>query len=91
MNIRCAMSTLNNSPEVATKPSKKTRKAERPLNPTLLTPDELAVRWNVSTMTLRRWRAAGLLPAIRVGPRRLVFALSDVTAHEQAGRIGSRA
>ena len=84
------MSTSNNSPEVATKPAKKTRK-ERPLNPTLLTPDELAVRWNVTTMTLRRWRAAGRLPVIRVGPRRLVFALSDVTAHEQAGRIGSRA
>ena len=79
------MSTLTNSNE-ATKPAKKTRK-ERPPNPTFaLTPDELAVRWNVTTMTLRRWRAAGRLPALHVGPRRIVFSIADVENYERQSR-----
>jgi excisionase family DNA binding protein len=65
------MSTLNNSPEAATN----------------LTSKQLASRWMVTEMTLRRWRSSGLLPAVRIGPRRLLFRMADVLAHEEKNRI----
>ena len=51
--------------------------------PTLafLTPRQLARRWQVSTMTLRRWRKSGRLPVHFFG-RGVRFALEDVQAIE---------
>jgi excisionase family DNA binding protein len=51
-----------------------------------LSVDELAARWRVTPMTLRRWRKSGRLTAIQVGPRRLVFRVSDVEAFEAANQ-----
>jgi excisionase family DNA binding protein len=54
---------------------------------TLFTAAELAQRWKVTTMTLRRWRSAGKLPVVRVGERRVLFRLCDVQRIEAAGFI----
>jgi hypothetical protein len=51
-----------------------------------LTAAQLAARWHVTPMTLRRWRAAGRLPALHVGPRRIVFSLADVEKIETQSR-----
>ncbi len=47
-----------------------------------LTPAELATRWQVTTMTLRRWRKSGKLATVHLG-RGIRFALSDVERLEQ--------
>jgi excisionase family DNA binding protein len=54
---------------------------------TNLTSKQLASRWMVTEMTLRRWRSSGRLPAVRIGPRRLLFRMADVLALEEKNRI----
>lgn len=50
-------------------------------NPTdLLTTSEVAEQYRVSTMTVRRWVAAGDLEAIRLPGRQLRYRRSDVEA-----------
>ena len=49
----------------------------------LLTPDQLAKRWQVTTMTLRRWRKAGKIQVHHLG-RLVCFSLADV---EKIGRV----
>lgn len=80
------MSTPTNPNEADTKPSTKTRKEKPTLPPVSLTTEQLAARWHVTGMTLRRWRAAGRIPALHVGPRRIVFSLADVERFEQQSR-----
>jgi excisionase family DNA binding protein len=80
------MRTLTNSIEADTKPAKKTQKEKPTLPPVSLTTEQLAARWHVTGMTLRRWRAAGRLPVLRVGPRRIVFSLADVERFEEQSR-----
>lgn len=46
----------------------------------LLTTAEVAEQYRVSTMTVRRWVAAGELEAIRLPGRQLRFRRSDVEA-----------
>ncbi len=80
------MSTPTNTNEADTKPAKKTRKKREPLPPVHLTAEQAAQRLCVTPMTLRRWRAAGRLPVLRVGPRRIVFSLADVERFEEQSR-----
>ncbi len=80
------MHTLTNSIEADSKPAKKNRKEKPTLPPVSLTTEQLAARWHVTGMTLRRWRAAGRIPAIHVGPRRIVFSLADVERFEEQSR-----
>lgn len=59
----------------------------RALTPTQtenLTVQQLAERWHVQPITLRRWRRAGELPAVKIGPRRVIFRLADVLKVEAA-------
>ena len=69
-----------------TKPAKKTRKKREPLPPVHLTAEQAAQRLCVTQMTLRRWRAAGRLPVLRVGPRRIVYCIADVENYERQSR-----
>lgn len=50
--------------------------------PAFLTPDELAVRWKVETITLRRWRKAGKLKACFLG-RGVRFASAEIERFER--------
>lgn len=43
-----------------------------------MTPNEVARDKGVHPATVRRWIATGVLPAHRVGPRRLRVAVADV-------------
>lgn len=54
---------------------------------TFLTPKKLSARWEVTTMTLRRWRRQGKLVAHHIG-RGVRFALADVVRLEAEGRVG---
>lgn len=47
-----------------------------------LTPAELAARWQVSTLTLRRWRKEGRLKTINIG-RAVRFELTEVQRVER--------
>lgn len=49
--------------------------------PTFLSPAELAARWKVTTMTLRRWRKAGKLGVHQIG-RGVRFSLAAVEKFE---------
>jgi excisionase family DNA binding protein len=42
-----------------------------------LTPAELASRWQVTTMTLRRWRKSGRIKTVHLG-RGIRFAIADI-------------
>jgi len=53
-------------------------KALTPTQTENLTVQQLANRWHVQPITLRRWRRAGELPAVKIGPRRVLFRLADV-------------
>ncbi|WP_397382528.1 helix-turn-helix domain-containing protein [Prosthecobacter sp.] len=53
--------------------------------PELLTPAQLAARWSVTTVTLRRWRRLGRIQAIHLG-RGVRFSLSDVERFETQAR-----
>jgi hypothetical protein len=43
----------------------------------LITPKQLSIRWQVTTMTLRRMRHAGRLPTLHIG-RAIRFDLKDI-------------
>lgn len=49
--------------------------------PSFLTPAELATRWSVTSMTLRRWRKAGKLKAHHLG-RGIRFAVAEIERFE---------
>lgn len=59
----------------------------------LLTPKELAQRWQVANNTLRKWRVAGTGPHyIKLGDSRnseVRYRLEDVEAFERANRFVS--
>jgi len=44
-------------------------------------PAQLTARWQVTGMTLRRWRKAGKLKALHIG-RQIRFAVSEIEAFE---------
>lgn len=46
-------------------------------DPVFLTPEQLARRWHVTTMTLRRWRKAGRIHAHHLG-RGIRFRLAEI-------------
>jgi excisionase family DNA binding protein len=56
------------------------------LYPEYFTPEQLAKRWAVSQMTLRRWRTAGRLKASRFG-RAVRFHRSEVQAFEKQAQV----
>ena len=49
--------------------------------PSFLTPAELATRWSVTSMTLRRWRKAGKLKAHHLG-RGIRFSVAEIERFE---------
>lgn len=49
---------------------------------TYLTPAELAARWKVTPITLRRWRKAGTLKASYLG-RGVRFSLEEIARFER--------
>jgi excisionase family DNA binding protein len=59
-------------------------KAEAPPT-TVLTPEQLAERWAVTTMTLRRWCKEGTLKRMPMPGRAVRFALAEVIRFEAAG------
>ena len=48
-----------------------------PQTPLFLTPSQLAQRWHITPMTLRRWRKAGRIPVHHFG-RMVRFSMTDV-------------
>ena len=50
--------------------------------PQYLNPQELAARWKISTMTLRRWRRAGKIKAHHIG-RGIRFSMAEVERFER--------
>ncbi len=51
-----------------------------------LTPADLAARWKVTPMTLRRWRKAGKIKASMLG-RGVRFALPEVERIEREAQV----
>ena len=51
-----------------------------------LTPADLAARWKVTPMTLRRWRKAGKIKASMLG-RGVRFALPEVERVEREAQV----
>jgi excisionase family DNA binding protein len=51
-----------------------------------LTAKELARRWRVTLMTLRRWRNAGSLRTLKIGPRKIIFPMAEVERFERERR-----
>jgi excisionase family DNA binding protein len=47
-----------------------------------LTPADLAARWKITTMTLRRWRKAGRLKASYIG-RGVRFSVAEIERFER--------
>lgn len=51
-------------------------------SPSFLTPTELAAKWKVTPITLRRWRKAGKLKASFLG-RGVRFAITEIERFER--------
>ena len=62
-----------------------TPKDTNPPSP-FLTPADLAVRWKVTPMPLRRWRKAGKIKASMLG-RGIRFALHEVERVEREAQV----
>ena len=58
----------------------------------LITPAQLALRWNLNPNTLSQWRAAGTGPAyLRLGDGerpRIRYRMSDILAYERKAKEG---
>ncbi|MBM3632395.1 MAG: helix-turn-helix domain-containing protein [Alphaproteobacteria bacterium] len=52
------------------------------MNPSFLTPDQVAKRWNVTTKTLSRWRYTGQGPHYSKVSRHVTYWLSDIEDFE---------
>jgi predicted DNA-binding transcriptional regulator AlpA len=62
------------------------------LSDIFLTQRELSARYHVSGRTLERWRGTGDGPAfVRIGPRRVLYRLSDCEAWAAARTYAHRA
>ena len=59
--------------------------ADTPNPPLFFTPVELAERWKISTMTLRRWRNEGKFKVVHFG-RSVRIELSEVQRVEREAR-----
>ncbi len=59
---------------------------QKPEHAPLLTREELASRWQVSHMTLHRWRNEGKILALKMG-RGVRFPLSEVERFEREARV----
>ena len=55
-------------------------------NESFLTTRELAERWKCALRTLQRWRTSGTGPRYHRIQGRVLYALSDVRAHEETSR-----
>ena len=44
---------------------------------------ELALRWNISVKTLRRWRQSGMGPGFLKLGARVTYLIPEIEAHEQ--------
>ena len=53
----------------------------------LLTPRQLGKRWNVTGLTLRRYRAEGKLQAIALSKRTIRFSIDEVRRAEREGVV----
>ena len=62
---------------------------EAPKQTAYLTREELSARWQVSCMTLHRWRNGGRLPFHKLG-RGVRFKLEDVERIERESRVSHR-
>lgn len=51
-------------------------------SPALFTPKQICSRWQVTGMTLRRWRKAGKISALHIG-RQIRFSLSEIERFER--------
>ena len=56
--------------------------SETVLQPELISPRQLASRWNLSEKTLERWRKLGSGPLYLKLGGRVLYRVSDVDAHE---------
>ena len=48
----------------------------------LLTPQQLSKRWNITALTLRRYRDQGKLRAVVISPRIIRFSMSEILRFE---------
>jgi len=55
----------------------------------LWTRTDLALRWQVSTMTLKRYEKAGLLPYMKIG-KGVRYRLCDIEQFEKEARVGGK-
>jgi hypothetical protein len=78
------MAILSRMQFKAAKTKKKAAREAVTLSPDeLLTPQQLARRWRVTRLTLKRYRDAGRLRAIVFSPRSIRFALAEVLRVEK--------
>lgn len=49
----------------------------------LLTDEDLAARWGVSTYTVERLRRSGAIPSLRITPRTPRYRVEDIERYEQ--------
>lgn len=56
----------------------------------MMSPDEVARVLNVTTRTLRRWNAEGILKGVRLGKRVVRYRQSDVEAALSRGLVARR-
>lgn len=52
----------------------------------LLTPKQLAKRWQINAATLRRWRKSGKLSAHHIG-RHIRFSMEEITRFEAESKV----
>ncbi|MBN8422448.1 MAG: helix-turn-helix domain-containing protein [Verrucomicrobia bacterium] len=57
-------------------------KHSEPPSPQYLTPSELATRWKITTMTLRRWRKDGRIKVAFMG-RGIRFSMTEIERFER--------
>ena len=66
--------------------------ASQPADQHLITPAQLALRWNLNLNTLWQWRAAGTGPVyLRLGDGerpRIRYRMSDILAYERRSKEG---
>ncbi len=52
----------------------------------LWTPEQLAKRWQVTTLTIRRYRKSGRLSALHIG-RSIRFSLDEISRFETESKV----
>ena len=67
--------------------TRQSMETQLPKQSAFISRSDLSRRWVCSSATIKRWERAGMLQAVKIGPRNVLYKTSDVEVIERQGEV----